>query len=191
MKKRISIVTIVALLLAFSTGVIANTVYETIKAQVRPDFKVVIDGEQKSLKSASGERVYPILHEGTTYLPIRAISEIIGKKVYWYENDKRIEITDATNQSTVTDADVIITGDSSKENTDNTTDYITKDKAREIAAEKAGYKVSDISYIKAELDYENGVAVYEVEFTKSGKEYSADIRATDGKILDWEVDIDD
>ena len=38
---------------------------------------------------------------------------------------------------------------------------------------------------------ENGVFVYEVEFKKDGKEYKAEIKADDGKILHWDVEIDD
>ena len=77
-----------------------------IIVQLREDFTVVIDGEVKEFKNVNAERVYSVIYERTTYLTVRTIGEIM-EKVYWYENDKRIELKN----STVTDADVIIVGD--------------------------------------------------------------------------------
>ena len=219
MKKRLGLIMTIAVVLSFATGVVAKNVYENIKAQLRPDFVIEIDGEEKEFKNVNGETVYPILYDGTTYLPIRAIGEIMNKKVYWYEDEKRIELRDKDdknkNKTTVTDADVIITEDGSKPSkdgkpndkdkaekeliedevkTDKTYDdknFIGRDKAKEIALDKAGLKESEVSYIKAELDKDNGVYTYEVEFKKDFHEYSAEIGAVDGRIIDWEVDFDD
>jgi len=108
MKKRRSIIMAVALISAFSTGAVAKNVFDIIKAEIRTDFVIEIDGEKQIFKNANGDRVYPILHDGTTYLPIRAIGELMNKDVYWYEEDKRIEFKDKKQTPTVTDADVII-----------------------------------------------------------------------------------
>ena len=174
-----------------------------IRAELRPDFTIKIDGEVKEFKNANGERVYPVLYEGTTYLPVRALGEIMGKTVYWYEDDKRIELKEE--KTLVTDADVIITGDADnnkykekdvpKGNTENknvdTSNFIGEEKAKEIALDKAEVTASDVIFDRVELDRENGVYTYEVEFKIGRTEYSADIKAEDGTILKWEVDIDD
>ena len=219
MKKRLALITTIAVVLSFATGVVAKNVYETIKAQLRPDFVIEIDGEEKEFKNVNGERVYPVLYDGTTYLPIRAIGEIMDKKVYWYEDEKRIELRDKDDKNkdktTVTDADVIITEDGSKSSKDDNSNskdkaekepkedkvkadktyddknFIGQNKAKEIALNKAGLKESDVTYIKAELDKDGGVYTYEVEFKKDFREYSAEISAVDGRIIDWEVDFDD
>ncbi len=45
--------------------------------------KIIIDGQELIAKDASGNRVYPIIENGTTYLPVRAIANAFGKEVYW------------------------------------------------------------------------------------------------------------
>lgn len=205
MKKKRSLIIAFAVIFSFTTGVVAKNVFDIIKAEVRTDFVVEIDGEEREFKNANGERVYPILHNGTTYLPLRAIGEIMEKDVYWYEADKRIELKDKKKAPTVTDADVIVESDPNAEKSkehnkkdkmekpvsDKEKNIISKEKAKEIALEKANFKLSDVTFIKAEFDTENGTYVYEIEFKKGNKEYSAEIKADDGKIIDWEVDFID
>ena len=148
-------------------------------------------------KNVDGDRVYPILYDGTTYLPVRAIGEIMDKDVYWYEAEKRIEFKDKKKTPTVTDADVIVEDNKKpKDKKENHVqplekDVIGKEKAKMIALEKAKLKENEVSFIKVELDKDNGIWKYEVEFRKGLKEYSAEIKADDGKILDWEADFDD
>lgn len=201
MKKKRGLAIVLVLALAFGTGVAAKEVFENIKAQIRPDFVIEIDGVEREFKNVDGERVYPILHNGTTYLPIRAIGELMEKDVYWYEKDKRIELKDKKDKTTVTDADVIITQDGKDKPKDKNKDsekekpdkvgYISEESAKKIALDKAELKEDDVSFIKVELDLDDGIWRYEVEFKKGIKEYSAEIKADDGEILDWETDIDD
>ena len=65
----------------------------------------------------------------------------------------------------------------------DTSSYIGADKAVETALADAGTDRSSASGIKAEYDTENGVIVYEVEFTSGGREYEYDIDAVSGKIM--------
>lgn len=70
-------------------------------------------------------------------------------------------------------------------------DKITAEKAKEIALNKAGLKATDIFGYKIELDKDDGVESYEIEFKSGRTEYSFDIKATDGTIIEFEKDIDD
>ncbi len=45
--------------------------------------KIVLDGKVFTAYDATGKRVEPILYNGTTYLPVRAIGEAFGKEVSW------------------------------------------------------------------------------------------------------------
>lgn len=47
----------------------------------RPDITVSIDGSAKTLKDANGKTISPIVYNGTNYLPIRAVAEILGMTV--------------------------------------------------------------------------------------------------------------
>lgn len=204
MMKKITILTAAALCaVSLGIGAAAAGIIETVQSQLRPDFTVVIDGETKTFKNVNGETVYPMLYNGTTYLPIRAIGEIMGKTVYWYEQDKRIELKDES--TTVTDADVIVPdngnnggdqkpaqGNGSAGLTPNA-DEITLEKAKSIAFEKAGVKEADIVLKKARLEMDDGIRKYDIEFNdvrtdSKSIEYSAEIRASDGALLDWDVD---
>jgi len=47
------------------------------------NIKVVIDGKQADLKDAQGNTVEPFIIDGTTYLPVRAVSNALNKAVSW------------------------------------------------------------------------------------------------------------
>lgn len=64
-------------------------------------------------------------------------------------------------------------------------------KAKEAALTHAGLSEGDIRKYKAELDYENGVRVYEIEFKWGEYEYSYDIDAATGAVVKSEKEIDD
>ncbi|NLV74251.1 MAG: cell wall protein [Chloroflexi bacterium] len=63
---------------------------------------------------------------------------------------------------------------------------IGADRAREIALQHANVSASDV--VKVELDYENGVLVYEVDFVAGGFEYEYDINATNGTVIKHDKD---
>lgn len=187
------IIAIFLFIIGLVIGASALGVIQEIRAQLRPDFTVVIDGEVKEFKNADGEVVYPILYNGTTYLPLRAIGEIMGKKVYWYEDEKRIELKEE--KTTVTDADVIVPDMGNVNNpaataNSNTANFIGKDKAEEIALKRAGLNASEVRFDRTELDEDRGVWHYDVEFQVGFTEYDAEINAVDGTIIKWEVDKD-
>ena len=66
--------------------------------------------------------------------------------------------------------------------------YIGSDRAVEIALGQAGISRSDAAGLKCEFDAENGVIVYEVEFSAGGMEYEYDINATDGSIISQDIE---
>ena len=69
-------------------------------------------------------------------------------------------------------------------------DYIGQEKAKTIALNHAGVSASDASFVKVELDYDDGRAEYEVEFWSGNKEYDYDIDALTGEIRSYDYDIE-
>ena len=68
---------------------------------------------------------------------------------------------------------------------------IGREKATEIALQHAGVSSGSTTKLKAEQDHDDGVLVYEVEFVSGGVEYSYEIEAATGKILEWDSETDD
>lgn len=83
MKKSRVVVPVVAIAAAFTLGVCAQPAIEMISAELRPDLTIIIDGKNQTFQDANGKQVYPVMYEGTTYLPLRAIGGIMGKAVAW------------------------------------------------------------------------------------------------------------
>ena len=65
------------------------------------------------------------------------------------------------------------------------------DKAKEIALKKARLKASDVRFIKAKLEFDDGIQVYQIEFISGSYEYEAEINARNGNIIDLSREIDD
>lgn len=79
---------------------------------------------------------------------------------------------------------------SSSSSSKNTSTVIGASKATSIALNNAGLKKSQVRDLSYELDVENGVKVYEVDFDYGKYEYSYDIDALSGKILHKEKERD-
>ena len=63
---------------------------------------------------------------------------------------------------------------------------ITADKAKEIALADAGVDAANAVFKKAELDFDDGVQKYDVEFFANDTEFSYDIDAKSGSIIEKE-----
>ncbi len=212
MMKKITVLTAGILCAAgIAAGASAAGIIQKVQSEIRPDFTVKIDGEVCTFKNANGDVVYPMLYDGTTYLPVRAIGELMGKTVYWYEEDKLIELKDE--KTTVTDADVIITDNNSTEADKNKpadkpeekkpsaekgdknslpegVEGITLDEAKKIALDKAGVTEDDVVFKETKYDFDDGRWICDIEFIKDKVEYSAEILVSDGTVVSWEIDRD-
>lgn len=79
--------------------------------------------------------------------------------------------------------------ESSKQNNNvNNTGNISPDKAKEIALSHAGLTSSQVTFKRTELEYDDGIQKYDVEFYYNNREYSYEIDAKNGSILQYEQD---
>lgn len=86
MKTRKTFITL-AIALALVCGMViganaADTLKE-ISAYLNYGITIKYNGEAQNLTDAGGNRVYPISYNGTTYLPVRAVSNMLGIGVDW------------------------------------------------------------------------------------------------------------
>lgn len=82
----------------------------------------------------------------------------------------------------------ISTENSITQGTPSSASYITADEAEQAALSHAGISSSDVSYITCELDFDDGIMVYEVEFISGNTEYEYDINAIDKSVLKFSTE---
>ncbi len=81
---------LMALVMGLAIPALAATV-KTIEANYM-DIKLVVDGEAIVPKDVNGNVVEPFAVDGTTYLPVRAISQALEKEVTWDGNTNTVYI---------------------------------------------------------------------------------------------------
>ena len=65
---------------------------------------------------------------------------------------------------------------------------VSLEQAKQLALQKAGLSGQTVTWEKAELDEEDGISYYELEFTFSQSEYECEVDAGSGNILKFEQD---
>ncbi len=83
--KKTMTVLVLALALVGALTLAANAAngLQAIQAYLNSTITIKMDGEPQILLDANGNRVYPISYNGTTYLPVRAVGNLVGLEVDW------------------------------------------------------------------------------------------------------------
>ena len=63
--------------------------------------------------------------------------------------------------------------------------------AKQVALEHAGVSESELSRLRIKRDYEDGIAIYDVEFCVNGREYDYEITAEGANIISADSEVDD
>ena len=110
------------------------------------------------------------LSSGTYYrFKVRAVTEALGSKYYGDFEDIKVKTKSASGTSA-------------------SSGYIGTSKAKKIALEYAGVSASKADFVKVQLDYDDGVRVYDVEFYAGDYEYEFEINARTGAVYDYDKD---
>jgi ribosomal protein S19 len=81
----------------------------TVTATLSPDITVRFDWKTQVLWDGNGAPIYPILYEGSTYLPVRAVSNMAGLVVNWVDSTRTVELsTDAVQEAADTTPSAIM-----------------------------------------------------------------------------------
>ena len=70
----------------------------------------------------------------------------------------------------------------------NNTSYISVDEAKNIALGRAGLSASNVNFVKAKLENDDGRTEYEIEFYSGTMEYDCTIDASTGTVLEYGVE---
>lgn len=93
-KRSLSFIAVVLVaVLVFGSTAIAATRTEN-KTLTYRDIKIELNGQRITPKDANGKVVDPFIIDGTTYLPIRAVSEALGLNVGWDNATSTIYISE-------------------------------------------------------------------------------------------------
>ncbi len=163
---------------------------------LRPEITVVIDGTVRTFYDSTGKQVSPAVYNGSIYLPIRSVGEMMGKTVYWDGTRKTVVLYNPLDDD-VTDFDTnnggtVVAPDTKPTNPTNPDGTITLERAKQIALKHAGKKASQVTFVKTEKELDHGHWEYEIEFVVSSKtgyqEYDYEIDAVTGAILGYDYD---
>ncbi len=90
--KKIALGLVCTALLGMAAGAAGQN--EDIQALLNREISIQYNGAETALRNANGDTVYPITYEGTTYLPVRAIAEMLGADVDWDAEANSVYIQD-------------------------------------------------------------------------------------------------
>lgn len=130
-----------------------------------------------------GQKVYDIefVVETSEYdYEISASDGSIRSKDNEIENYNVTKQTDTTTDSSTTSGD-----------TTPSEELISESEAKSIALNHVNLQESEVNFEKTELETENGIRVYDVEFNLGRSEHKFEINATSGIIIQYDYDYDD
>lgn len=93
-KRRAGALALCTVLLGSTAALAAGVTYQTIRVQYS-GIQMVVDGVPVTPKDANGAEIEPFVYNGTTYLPVRAVGEAIGKQVTWDGKTQTVYIGEA------------------------------------------------------------------------------------------------
>lgn len=154
----------------------ADAIQEMVQKQiiVLIGADIYIDDVKLNLIDAKGNPVDVFIHNGTTYLPARAIAEAVGKSIIWDSDTNSVYIG---NHNAV-----------NKKNYDNENDLITNYDRIKITAEEVfdiymkEYPETKIKEIQLDSTRDNSY-IFEVEGFDTDKVYELKINPFNGNIL--------
>lgn len=162
-----------------------NATERDVTASLWPDINVMVDGVERTFTDVQGRTVYPLVYNGSVYLPVRAIGNLMGKNVSW---DGATETVTLSGELLITDADSFQEGNRPGSQT-GPSGLISENEAKSKALAHAGLSESQVNFVRVNLDRENGHWVYEVEFyTDDYREYDYEIDATSGAVIGFDYD---
>jgi hypothetical protein len=98
--KKIAVIS--ACIMAFGITSYASGGVESIQAYLNHDFKFTLNNNAWVPKDSDGVVLTPVILNGTSYLPVKAVVEATGGEVQWNEATKTIAITSANGESVTT-----------------------------------------------------------------------------------------
>ncbi|MFB5268646.1 stalk domain-containing protein [Paenibacillus enshidis] len=92
MKKSIITIAVAGMTLTGAAGVYAGTQLQKITAYLNHQIGIQVNGEAYSLADQEGNPLTPITYNGTTYLPVRAVGDVLNVPVSYDAKEQQVQI---------------------------------------------------------------------------------------------------
>ncbi|MCL1808668.1 MAG: copper amine oxidase N-terminal domain-containing protein [Clostridiales bacterium] len=76
----------------FSTCAAYGAAPQSISVYLKPDITIKVGDQVKSFYDEGGQNVFPLIYQGTTYLPVRAVSSLMGENIEWDDKSRTVYI---------------------------------------------------------------------------------------------------
>ncbi len=95
--KRLSRASLVVLSVFITSTILISTVWgysaiRKIEATANDNIKIYYDGQLRSFTETDGSKISPVIINGRTYLPLRAVADLAGMGVEWDANTQSIKL---------------------------------------------------------------------------------------------------
>lgn len=157
--------------------VLVNTTIE----KVEEDNKKTINTENVTRSNSNGSLLSKIIPAGIVCL-LMMLSFVLGTRYTANKNNTAVNQSPISNNSNNSQNQ---TSTMFNQNTDN---FISEDKAKEIALNAAGLKESDVKGMRTHLDYDDGFYHYDVSFIANEKDYEYEMNPENGEIIGYEIE---
>ena len=95
MKNKRFRIPIIGLICCMLLGTIAFAVNGRKITATYGGITIYLNGQKQVATDVNGKTVEPLIYQGTTYVPIRAVSEWLGKTVTWQGSTSSVLINDS------------------------------------------------------------------------------------------------
>lgn len=92
MKNVFKVVTVAILVIALTTSLSASSLIRDVSGKENKGIIVTYNNTAQTLKDGNGNVVYPVIINGSTYLPVRAVATMMGADITWDKATSTVSI---------------------------------------------------------------------------------------------------
>lgn len=149
---------------------------QIITTYLDEDIKIYHNGEVQTFKDVNGKVVYPLSYNGTTYLPVRAISNLYNADIEWVSEISTVVITKNENSNIAWEGKYI-------SNIDGYTEVVLTPTEEGVNFYLRGYKFGYGIGCNANAIISGDVAAYETENFETGEMDKIELRIINSKLI--------
>ncbi len=99
MKRKIAIAITALSILTGTFSAVSFAAGNQRTININEGIDVLVNGEKLNMTDENGNEVEAFIHNGTTYIPVRAVTEASGNKISWNGDDKKVSINISENKN--------------------------------------------------------------------------------------------